>query len=102
MNHKDPEYDFVDNIINIPQEMIEDPQPYEFFKLLLPEETINLMVKESNLYAEQTISNLTSQNKLTPFTEMKLWKPLSNYDMNQYLGMIFWMGLLSNFSIEGK
>lgn len=103
MNHcTEPEYDFTENVVNIPDAMKKNPQPYDFFKLLLPDDFLEHIVTETNRYAEQTITNLRNTKKLKPGSSVNNWKEVSKENVMVYIGLIYWMGLLTNNEIDGK
>ena len=64
-------------------------QSIDFFKLFLTDDLINMMVTETNRYADQEI------NKYRPLrrsSRLNLWKPVGHQEMCQFLGILLHMG----------
>ena len=64
-------------------------QPIDFFKLFLTDDLINLMVTETNRYADQEINKhlpLRRSSRLNP------WKSVDHQEMCQFLGILLHMG----------
>lgn len=66
-----------------------DKQPYDNFKLFLTNEIIEYMVYHTNLYAEQVLNDKPKTNEIE-----KEWIPTNNHEIEAFLGIILWMGLM--------
>ena len=80
------------NSINITAET----SPIDFFKLLLTEEIVELMVTETNRYADQFLE----KTALKPKSRAQNWQPTTVPEMNRFLGLIFLMGYVTKPRIE--
>nr|CAH7716672.1 unnamed protein product [Callosobruchus chinensis] len=66
-----------------------DKTPYQFYKFFVTDHIINLMVAETNRYAQQSLENAN----LSRFSRLQKWKETSAEEMEKFLGIILWMGL---------
>ena len=64
-------------------------QPIDFFKLFLTDDLINMMVTETNRYADQEINK---HRPLRRSSRLNLWKPVDHQEMCQFLGILLHMG----------
>ncbi|XP_043496863.1 piggyBac transposable element-derived protein 1-like [Polistes fuscatus] len=53
--------------------------PYEVFSLFVNEEVINLIVKETNRYAERSVHH---------------WKPTNPNEIKKFMGLIIWLDFI--------
>ncbi|KAI4463228.1 piggybac transposable element-derived protein 4 [Holotrichia oblita] len=77
---------------------IELPQtitPYEAFSLFVDDEVINMIVVETNKYAEQKLKN--NQHKTS--SRINKWVPTNSDEIKKFLGLVLWMGLVKLGSI---
>ena len=65
-------------------------QPIDFFKLFLTDDLINMMVTETNQYANQEIS----KHRPIRSSHLNLWKPVDHQEMCQFLGILLHMGCI--------
>ena len=68
---------------------INNMQPIDFFKLFLTDDLINMMVTETNRYADQEINK---HRPLRRSSRLNLWKPVDHQEMCQFLGILLNMG----------
>jgi Transposase IS4 len=66
-------------------------KPEDFFELFLDDEVICLMVTETNLYAEQTISAQQSM----AYSRFSNWVETDAPEMKKFIGLLIWMGLVN-------
>lgn len=97
-----PEYETLDTLKNLPSHINSDSKPIDFFNLFFPEDFVQLLVDQTNLYAEQTIIELANKKQIKPFSRLFAWKKVDKGDIKLYIGMVLWMGLISNRDMEGK
>lgn len=64
--------------------------PIDFFQLLFDDEVINLLVLETNRYAEQFFTNFPGRLSEKYYQE---WQPCTPARMKAYLGILIHMGL---------
>ena len=100
-NFIEPEYDYIGQVQNIPNSISENSNHMDFFSLLLPNSFIDHIVIETNRYATQTIHEMKASNTIKPSSRINYWKDVNNTEIKLYLGIIFWMGLISNSEIRG-
>uniref|UniRef100_A0A182YSQ5 DDE_Tnp_1_7 domain-containing protein n=1 Tax=Anopheles stephensi TaxID=30069 RepID=A0A182YSQ5_ANOST len=61
------------------------------FSLFVDDSIINVLVQETNRYAQQKLNRL----KLSPSARMHQWKPTNPPEIKQFLGFLLWMGLVN-------
>ncbi|KAJ8968491.1 hypothetical protein NQ314_002279 [Rhamnusium bicolor] len=76
--------------------------PYDFYKLFVNDDIINLIVTETNRYAAQRIAK-----NVHPNARVKSWKPTNAEEIEKLLGTILWMGVcpypqLQNYWLKDK
>lgn len=62
---------------------------FDFFKYFITNDVINLMVLETNRYAEQKIEKDNPTGK----SRLKQWKEVTPFEMHKFLGILIWMDL---------
>jgi len=60
------------------------------FALFVDDEIIDLLVSETNRYAEQKLN----KSDLTPCSRMHKWKPTNPEEIKKFLGLILYMGVV--------
>ncbi|KAJ8962444.1 hypothetical protein NQ314_005740 [Rhamnusium bicolor] len=82
-------FDLVLNNTGIKQELYDmfERHPYDFFKLFITNDLVTYMMEQTNIYAAQTMRHVTISKK-------KSWKPTNFNEMEKFLGILIWMGLL--------
>ncbi|KAG5881484.1 hypothetical protein JTB14_026541 [Gonioctena quinquepunctata] len=73
--------------VNIPGE----GRPIDFFTLLADDEFFDLLVNETNAYAELVLLNDPNPR---PQSRISLWKPVDRQEMTVFLGLLFHMGII--------
>ncbi|GLV46249.1 hypothetical protein CBL_12326 [Carabus blaptoides fortunei] len=63
---------------------------FDTFMLFFDEEVINLIVTESNIYAEQTIQ----RTRTSRHNRLNKWHPTNSEEIRRFFGLIMWMGLV--------
>lgn len=66
-----------------------DATPMEVYKLFLNEDVLNLIVTETNRYAQSVISN----SVLSRSSRLHSWEDTNIEEIEKFLGIIIWMGL---------
>ena len=69
-----------------------NPLPLDYFKLYVTDEIIDIIVQETNLYAEQCIER--DHETLRPFSLAHQWKPTNRVEMQAFLGLLILMGVV--------
>ena len=64
-------------------------QPIDFFKLFSTDDLINMMVTETNRYADQEINK---HRPLRRSSRLNLWKPVDHQEICKFLGILLHMG----------
>jgi len=82
---------------NIDADLINNPTPYKFFCLFFTQILWDLLVFETNRYAEQTIV----KEEISESSRAKRWKPVDEKKMRKYIGLILWMGIHTNKVMSG-
>ncbi|XP_050056244.1 piggyBac transposable element-derived protein 5-like [Aphis gossypii] len=73
----------------------EDIGPMDYFKLFLTDNIIELMVIETNRNAQQFLNT----QKITRGSRFSFWQPINKNDMEKFMGLLMWMGLVKMTSI---
>ncbi|XP_050061687.1 piggyBac transposable element-derived protein 5-like [Aphis gossypii] len=68
----------------------EDIGPMDYFKLFLTDNIIELMVIETNRNAQQFLNT----QKITRGSRFSFWQPINKNDMEKFMGLLMWMGLV--------
>lgn len=64
--------------------------PLQAFFLIVDDEVIDLIVTETNRFAQQTLTSKEPKK----FSRIKKWKPTSPEEIKKFLGLTLWMGLV--------
>ncbi|XP_066965651.1 piggyBac transposable element-derived protein 4-like [Macrobrachium rosenbergii] len=64
--------------------------PIDVYKQIITDDIINLIVQETNRYAEQKISSVT----VTRRSKLRQWIPTNNKEIEKFIGLIIYMGLV--------
>ena len=67
-----------------------NPTPYDYLKLYVSDAVVDLMVRETNRYAEQHIQ----RNAIALHSAVRNWTPVDRDEMWSFLGLITLMGLV--------
>jgi len=67
-----------------------DCSTYEFYKLFFNDEVLDFLIEETNRYASQSLLN----RSVKQFSRIKKWYPVDRTEMNNFLGIVMWMGLV--------
>lgn len=76
-------------------DVAEDITPFDAFTLFVDDEIINIIVVETNRYAEQKFNNNQTKSK----SRMTKWVPTDSEEIKKFLGLLIWMGLVRLGSI---
>ena len=71
-----------------------DKSPHDFFMLLFTDEILEMMVLETNRYAEQVIIDGIVNETIGPSSRLQRWKPTDRHEILKFLGLIGYMALL--------
>lgn len=70
-----------------------DKQPLDFFQLFVDNNLLDIIVAETNEYANQKIIHGITTETLSKNARMNLWKDVTTYEIKQFFGLLIWMGL---------
>lgn len=73
----------------------EDIGPMDYFKLFFTDEIIELMVIETNRNAQQFLNT----QRVSRGSRFSFWQPINKNDMEKFMGLLLWMGLVNMTSI---
>lgn len=79
--------------LRLPDNM-SDASPHDFFNLYMSDEIIDMMVSETNRYAEQVIIAGIAEETIGPSSRLHKWTPTDRGEMLKFLGLIGYMGLV--------
>ena len=71
-----------------------DINPQQIYERLVDQDVISLIVRETNLYAQQCTSSRTTRS-----SSPAVWKPTNDEEIKKFLGLIIWMGLVKKGKI---
>ena len=69
---------------------IHSNSPYDYFKLIFDDNFIDMIVRETNCYSSQYITNTVLSTK----ARAKSWKPVTRMEMEVFLGLVLLSGLI--------
>jgi len=67
-----------------------DISAFDTFMLFFDEDVINLIVTETNIYAEQTIQ----RTRISRHNRLNKWHPTNSEEIRKFFGLFMWMGLV--------
>ena len=70
-----------------------ESKPSEIFHDVLPVEIIDIMVRETNRYADQYFRGKGGVGNLKLHARAKKWRPVDREDMTAFIGIILYMGM---------
>jgi len=73
-----------------------DCSPYEFYKLFFDDDVLDFLIEEINRYASQLLIN----RSIKTFPRIKKLYPVDRTEMNNFLGIAMWMGLVQMPSLS--
>ena len=73
-----------------PGSLSPESSPIEFFQVFVTKEIVDLMVNETNKYAEQELS----KGKLKRQSRKHSWVPTNEVEMKYFFGLLFTMGIV--------
>lgn len=69
--------------------------PEDFFHLFINDEIIDMMVVETNRYAEQAITKGIVEESISENSRLVNWMPVDRVEMLKFLGILGYMGLVN-------
>lgn len=60
--------------------------PYDFYKMMIPDEIFQLFATEANIYTRQ------KKCKILRMSRIKKWNDTSHTEMEKFVGYIMWIG----------
>ncbi len=83
--------DFSENVgVRFPFD--DNPMERDIFLSVFNDEVFELLVRETNRYAEQEIEKLRRNERLRPHSRASLWKEVSMPEMKAFIGLVLLMG----------
>lgn len=70
-------------------EIPKDATPLQVFQILLPDDILQVVVSQTNLYAQQVLS----KGGLKKSSRVKLWKPVTLMELKNFIALTIFMGL---------
>jgi hypothetical protein len=74
-----------------------DFRPYNYFKLYVNNDLIRHLVTQTNLFADQYIA---AHPQLAPRSDVREWRETNAAEMEQFLGLVFLMGIIKKPSVD--
>lgn len=71
----------------------QDDNPLSFYRLLLTDELVDLLVRETNRYAEQKLIIGITNETIARNSILANWTDTNRQEMLKFLGIVIWMGL---------
>ena len=73
----------------------QDATPYDYYKLFLGDDFLEMMVTGTNAYAEEKIQKLRQTGRLSRGSRWHKWKPVTVQEMKAVMAIIINMGIMS-------
>jgi hypothetical protein len=74
-----------------------DGSPFDFFSVFIDDEILSMMVDETNLYAEQLVTQATD---VKPTSRLYSWEPAIKEEMKMFIGILEYMGMVQKPTIQ--
>lgn len=87
---------FFNGVSGLNQMLANGCTEFDVYKLFCTDELIDLLVVQTNLYANQSLN----QRNIREQSRLKSWKPTDKKEMRRFLGIIGYMGLVRMPSIR--
>ncbi|XP_070211318.1 piggyBac transposable element-derived protein 4-like [Littorina saxatilis] len=85
-----------ETVLNVGEDFPENPQPLDFFRLFVGDEMIDLLVEQTNDYAQRKID----AGNLKPHSRLHRWLPVTLDEMKVFLSLVIATGLVIKPTIE--
>lgn len=69
------------------------PSEIDCYNVFVDDAFVEYIVKETNLYANQSIVKCILHESIGTHSRLALWKDITALEMRQFLGLLIWMGL---------
>ena len=73
-------------------------EPLDFFKIFINDDLMNVIVDQTNTYAEQRLENMGPNMK--PFSRMRKWEPVTRSEMYLFFALVIDMGLVMKMDLD--
>lgn len=86
---------FTENPEFNPEEIakLQGREPVDFYLLFIDDFIQDILVEETNKYAEQKVVEAIIDESITKHSLLNIWKPTSKGELLRFLALIIWMGL---------
>ena len=85
------EFEFTENSGIIQCQFNNSSTPFDTYSHLFDERLLDLIVAETNIYAQQVMGTRTHQS---PRSRQFAWQPTNRDKIHTFFDLIIWMGLL--------
>ncbi|XP_068232203.1 piggyBac transposable element-derived protein 4-like [Palaemon carinicauda] len=69
-------------------------QPIEYFSLFITDDIIDILVRETNIYANRFLASKEEWIREHPRSKYRIWKPVTHERMKKFLALSLLMGLI--------
>jgi hypothetical protein len=83
-----------------PQHSVISDDPAAFFEMFVDDEAIDMMVMETNRYANQSIQRQRAQGQQKKYARSKKWRPITPPEMKNFLSLMFLTGIMKKPEFE--
>lgn len=73
-----------------------DSSPIDFYHLFFDEEVLDLLVIETNRYAQQKLR----RSRISPYSHLRKWHEVDRTEIRIFLRIVLWMGLVKMPSLR--
>lgn len=77
-----------------PNHSLQSSSPADFFELFLDDDVVNLLVTQTNIYADQIIDARRNSGRLKKYSRAKKWRAVTREEMKSFLALMFLMGII--------
>ena len=78
---------------------LQSDRPVDFLALFLSDELLDMIVEQTNIYAEKTIARLTEDRHM-PRSRCHDWRPVTREELKSFFGLFFLTGLVWKPAME--
>ena len=83
-----------------PTNRLHSDNPADYLELFLDEEVLDLVVNETNRYADQQIDEMIASGRMKRHSRAKKWNEVTREEMKQFLGLMFLTGIIQKPELQ--
>jgi hypothetical protein len=79
---------------------LHSPDPADYLELFIDDEVVELLVTETNRYAEEKIDEMIAEGRMKRHSRAKKWKEVYGEEMKRFMGLMFITGIIKKPDLE--